>query len=151
MKKIKLGKQYVITVGGSVTTEEALKRPHGYVNRYINSENFPLRKGPESQRTLEVIKDSEFDHEPSKEEVIEEATRRGLRRPTYEDALRFDQQYREEQGWYVFLHEPWQMPDGGGPRTILLYRTGSGMNGVSLDCTGLPRNKISFVFIRESS
>ncbi len=51
----------------------------------------------------------DFDREVTAPDVINEAARRGLDRPWYEDALYFGIQYPDVQRGrpLVFLHEPW--------------------------------------------
>ena len=51
----------------------------------------------------------DFDRQITSEDAIAEATRRGLARPQYEDALYFGAAYPDVQRErpVVFLHEPW--------------------------------------------
>jgi hypothetical protein len=95
-----------IMVGGRMTTEQVVETgKYDWVNSNINSRNFPMRPRPAGQQV--VIELLEFDYDPSTEQVLKEARKRGLERPVYEDALFFGEQFPEEQRKYpvVFLHE----------------------------------------------
>lgn len=99
-----------IVTGGNRTTDEVIAAGnYDGKNDWVNGENFPMRPMPEGPREIVFL---EFDHDPGSEEVLAEATRQGLERPRYEDALFFGEQHPEEQrsGPIVFLHEPWQDP-----------------------------------------
>jgi len=101
-----------IMTGGTRTTDEVIAAgSYGWANDLVNGENFPMRPMPEGHREIVYL---EFDHNPSSEEVLAEAKRQGLERPRYEDALFFGEQHPEEQrkAPVVFLHEPWQSPNG---------------------------------------
>lgn len=50
----------------------------------------------------------EFDHDPTSDEVLAEIERRGLERPTVEDALRYGATKWNGTDFVVFLHEPWR-------------------------------------------
>ncbi len=81
------------------TTEQVLfATQHTYVNQAVNSANFPMRPSIVGARKLVFIEGSEFDHNPTSEEVFAEAEKRGFTRPTYEDALWFDREFPNEQG-----------------------------------------------------
>lgn len=81
-----------------------------YARQFVEGKKFRLAGKAEEVDMVLV----EFDHDPTSEEVIAEFARQGLERPTEEDALRFGEKYPDEQKKYpiVFLHEPWQDPDG---------------------------------------
>ena len=103
---------FTITCKGVYGTSDlvALGR-YDWSNDWITNERFSLAKHDPVVRTIELI---EFDHDPTSEKVLGEFGRRGLERPTYEDALYFGIQYPEEQRKHpvVFLHEPVLDPDG---------------------------------------
>ncbi len=107
------------------TTEEVLAAtPHTYVNPNITSTLFPRRRREAGTREWVVIEGDEFDHDPTSEEVFALAAARGLIRPSYEDALDFDEQHPDEQGVLVFLHEPVRVP-GARPSVVCLVRFGA--------------------------
>ncbi len=81
-----------------------------YARQFVEGKKFRLADKPEEIDMVLV----EFDHDPTSDEVLAEFKQQGLERPTEEDALRFGEKYPDEQKKYpiVFLHEPWQDPDG---------------------------------------
>jgi len=81
-----------------------------YARQFVEGKKFRLASKPEGVDMVLV----EFDHDPTSDEVLEEFAKQGLERPAEEDALRFGEKFSEEQKKYpiVFLHEPWQDPDG---------------------------------------
>ena len=66
---------------------------------------FPIAPHEPEEREIVLVK---FQHDPTSEEVLAEFERRGLERPTTEDALVFGVTYPDEQRkrLVVFLHEP---------------------------------------------
>jgi len=101
-----------IVRGGKRTTEQVISTTtHTYVNDNINSENFPLAEAPEEERELVAFQFLDWNYNPTSEKILSELKRRGLERPTHEDALKFDEAYPDEKGFFVFLHEPWLDPD----------------------------------------
>ncbi len=110
--RAKIGKDFRIIRGGKRTTEEVVgATKHTSVNNYINSANFPLAVLPEEEKELVAFQVDGYDHNPSSDEILLEYKKRGLERPTHEDALKFDEAYPNEKGIFVFLHEPWLDPD----------------------------------------
>jgi hypothetical protein len=102
------------------TTEDAIKAgKYDKVNEFINSQNFPLRFQTAKKRKIEFL---EFNFDPTSDQVISEAHRRGLKRPCYEDALDFGEQYPDIQRDHpiAFLHVPWQ-DQYGGLAVMVLY------------------------------
>jgi hypothetical protein len=98
---------YRIAAGGATTEALVEAGRYGYAHSCVTSENFPVRSaGPTRTRVIVLI---EVDGDVSTDEVLAEAARRGLARPTYEDALHFGVQHPDVQreGPVVFLHEPW--------------------------------------------
>ncbi|MFA6551472.1 MAG: hypothetical protein WCV41_03025 [Patescibacteria group bacterium] len=114
----------LVIKSGRATEEVISAGKYDWVNEYITSQNFPLRLQQDGEVAIELLK---FDHNVSSEEVIEEARKRGLERPTYETALFFGEQHPEEQRKHpiVFLHEPWQSPGSRG-RVLVLYSSSPG-------------------------
>jgi SAM-dependent methyltransferase len=72
----------------------------------VTSENFPARAAAPGPAEIVLLG---FDRAVTASEALAEATRRGLARPTYEDALHFGAEHPEAQRAHpiVFLHEPW--------------------------------------------
>lgn len=98
--------------GGKRTTEEVVgATTHTYINPHITSADFPLTETAEEERELVAFQVPEYDHDPSSAEILKELEKRGLERPTYEDALKFDEAHPDAKGFFVFLHEPWLDPD----------------------------------------
>ena len=80
---------------------------YGYAHSCLTSENFPARHSDGlCEREIVLLA---FECRLTSEEVIAAASRAGLERPTYEDALYFGIRHPEVQreGPVVFLHEPW--------------------------------------------
>ena len=119
---------------------------YDYVNRNVNGKNFPMRPRLAGTRIIEMIK---FNHESTSEDVIAEAKRRGLERPTYEDALNFGEQFPEKQKKQSlpFLHEPWRGP--GGRRDVIVLDGGPSGRGLSLGWFGGKwARRCAFPFVR---
>ena len=124
--RVRIGRVFRIKRGGKSTTEQVIGATvHTYVNGNINSENFPLTTGPEEEREMVAFQVTDYDHDPSSEEILKELKARGLERPTHEDALKFDEAHPDEKGVFVFLHEPWLDP-GAGPVVLFVSRGGAG-------------------------
>ncbi len=103
---------HFIEVGDKLTTEELVRDGnYTYATPGVSSKNFPVR--PHERGIVEVVL-IKFDYDPGSNEAVAEAKRLGLEQPIYEYALYFGAQYPDVQcvGPVVFLHEPWQDPDG---------------------------------------
>ncbi len=114
---------FSITCEGAEASELVRLGNYDWSDEWITDERFPMKKHKPVDRTVELI---EFDHDPTSEEVLEELTRRGLERPTYEDAFYFGIQHPEEQRGHpvVFLHE--RVLDPYGLRFVLVLREYAG-------------------------
>lgn len=80
---------------------------YGYAQAAVTSENFPAdRAAPTRVREIVLL---EFGRAVTFEDAVAAATRCGLERPTYEDALGFGIAHPDVQRErpIVFLHEPW--------------------------------------------
>ena len=111
---------FQITLAGDATASElVLRGQYDWHNNWITDERFPIQSHEPIPRTIELV---EFDHDPTSEEVLADFARRGLERPTHEDALCFGIQHPEEQRKHpiVFLHEPVLSP--GVVRDVLVLR-----------------------------
>jgi hypothetical protein len=121
-----------VTVGGARSTEELVAAGrYAYAHSCVTSENFPVRPlGGDAAREVVLLA---FDHEPTSEEVIAEATRRGLERPVYEDALHFGAQHPDVQleRPVVFLHDPWF--GFFGRRDVLCLWSNAGRREIGLE------------------
>jgi hypothetical protein len=80
---------------------------YGYAQAAVTSENFPADRAVPA-RVLKIVL-LEFGRVVAFEDVVAAATRFGLERPTYEDALAFGIAHPDVQRErpIVFLHEPW--------------------------------------------
>lgn len=99
-----------LKIGDGRTTEELVRDGnYSHSDPKVNSANFPVRA---KKRVVSEIVLLESNQSLSSEEALAEAVRRGLKRPTYEDALHFGIEYPEAQRkrLVVFLHEPWHSP-----------------------------------------
>jgi len=99
---------YRVTAGDGRSTEELVAAgDYAYAHSCITSENFPTgRFGGKQVREIELLA---FDQATTAADAIATAGRRGLERPTYEDALHFGIEYPaiQTEGPVVFLHDPW--------------------------------------------
>lgn len=113
---------YIFTCDGVKASELVKRGKYDWVNDLITDKLFPIEKHASVSRTIELV---EFDHDPSSEEVLAEFRSRGLKRPSYEDALVFGIVYPEEQRKHpvVFLHEP---VVAVGSRFVLVLREDAG-------------------------
>ena len=99
---------YWITIGDGRSTEALVAAgDYGYAHSCVTSDNFPVRR-PDTVSMREVVL-LEFAQGVTSEEAVAEATRLGLERPIYEDALAFGAAYPSVQVErpVVFLHDPW--------------------------------------------
>jgi hypothetical protein len=99
---------------------------YGYAHSCVTSENFPMRSlGAEASREIVLL---DFAREITSTEAIAEATRLGLERPRYEDALHFGVEHPgvqlEAPG--VFLHDPWLGFFAGGTCSVCGAMPGDG-------------------------
>ncbi|HYB44541.1 MAG TPA: hypothetical protein VEL75_22385 [Candidatus Methylomirabilis sp.] len=104
-----MDRRYRITRDDARSTEQLVEAGrYGYAHSCVTSENFPVGARASVPRTGEIVL-VEFDGDVTAGEVLAEAARRGLERPSYEDALRFGIEYPEvqEKRAVIFLHEPW--------------------------------------------
>lgn len=103
---------------------------YGYAHSCVTSDNFPVRRFHPTAREIAVL---EFGGDVTSDEALTEAARRGLERPTPEDALCFGAQHPEVQreGPVVFLHEPWF--GFFGRRDVLCLWTNAGRRELGLE------------------
>ncbi len=138
---------YEITVGGGGATEALVAAgQYGYAHSAVTSETFPVR--PDAERRPRVVVLVEVDREVSTDEVLAEAARRGLARPTYEDALHFGIQHPDVQRErpVVFLHTPWV--GHFGRRDVLCLWANAGRRELGLgdfDGRWSPDHRFAFV------
>jgi hypothetical protein len=99
--------RYRITRDGPASTEQLVEAGrYGYAHSCVTSENFPTAEARSGAVDIVLLG---FDRPMTATEILDEAARRGLERPSYEDALRFGAQHPEAQREQpiVFLHGPW--------------------------------------------
>ena len=119
-------------MGDGRSTEDLVAAgQYGYAQAAVTSENFPAdRAAPARVRRLVLL---EFERPVAFEDVVAEGIRRGLGRPTYEDALYFGIAHPEAQRErpIVFLHEPW----GGafGRRDVMCLWHNAGRRELGLE------------------
>jgi len=97
----------------------------------VTTENFPAgRAGAGSSRAIVLL---EFGRDITADDVLAEAARLHLARPTYEDALHFGIEHPAAQldRPVVFLHEPWV--GFFGRRDVLCLWTNAGRRELGLD------------------
>ncbi len=137
--------RYRIARAGPRSTEQLVEAGgYGYAHSCVTSENFPARAvaGP-----AEIVLIG-FDRAVTASEALAEAARRGLARPTYEDALHFGAEHPEAQREHpiVFLHEPWV--GYFGRRDVLSLWTNAGRRELGLegfDDRFAPESRFAFV------
>lgn len=139
-------------VGDGRTTEELVRDgAYNYVNPNIISAKFPVRQMKRGPREIVLL---EFDHDPTSDEVLAEAERRGdLERPTYEDALYFGVEHPEVQRErpVVFLHEPVEIGTFSFGHLLYLWSS-RGSRSLDLSFFGNWWNRnFRFAFVRKSS
>ena len=97
---------FSITTTGEEKTSALLKRgKYDWADSAIGDDLFPIEHHEPKEREIVLIT---FQHDPTSEEVLAEFKRRGLERPTPEDAFVFGVTYPDEQKKQpvVFLHKP---------------------------------------------
>src|SRR4029453_5377598 len=106
---VALASRYRLARGCVGSTEQLVEAgAYGYAHSCGASENFPVRGDPSATPASEIVLLA-FDREITAGEVLAEAARLGLERPTYEDALHFGAEHPAVQREHpvVFLHDPW--------------------------------------------
>ena len=138
---------YPVPVGDGRSTEELVAAgEYGYAHAAVTSENFPVdRAAPLRLREIVLL---EFDRPVTFEEVVAAARRRGLERPTYEDALYFGIAHPEAQRErpIIFLHDPWL--GLFGRRDVVCLWSNAGRRELGLegfDETWAPEYRFAFV------
>jgi putative acetyltransferase len=99
--------RYRIARAGPRSTEQLVEAGgYGYAHSCVTSDNFPARAKAAGPAEIVLIG---FDGPVTAGEALAEAARRGLGRPTYEDALHFGAEHPAAQREHpiVFLHDPW--------------------------------------------
>ena len=119
---------------------------YGYAQAAVTSENFPADRAA-AARVRDIVL-LEFDRAVAFEDVVAAATRLGLERPTYEDALYFGIAHPEVQRErpIIFLHEPWL--GFFGRRDVLCLWHNAGRRELGLegfDDTWAPQFRFAFV------
>ena len=138
--------RYRITRAVRGSTEQLVEAGgYGYAHSCVTSENFPSRAATPGPAEIVLLA---FDRAVTASEALAEATRRGLARPTYEDALHFGAEHPEAQQAHpiVFLHEPWV--GYFGRRDVLSLWSNAGRRELGLegfDDTFAPECRFAFV------
>ena len=140
--------RYRVTQGGPRTTEALVEAGrYGYAHSCVTSENFPVRAGGPAPRDHEIVLLA-FAHLVNAAQVLAEAARLGLERPSYEDALYFGVEHPEVQQHHpvIFLHEPWV--GFFGRRDVLCLWSNAGRRELGLegfDDEWSPDHRFAFV------
>jgi hypothetical protein len=103
-----VSQRYPIMIGDGRSTEALVAAgDYGYAHSCVTSDNFPVRR-PDALVPRDVVL-LQFADGVTSPEAVAEATRLGLERPIYEDALAFGAAYPAVQveRSVVFLHDPW--------------------------------------------
>ena len=138
--------RYRIRRAGPRSTEQLVEAGgYGYAHSCVTSENFPSRGTAAGPAEIVLVG---FDGTVTAGEALAEAARRGLARPTYEDALHFGAEHPEAQREHaiVFLHEPWV--GYFGRRDVLCLWSNAGRRELGLegfDDTWDSRYRFAFV------
>lgn len=99
--------RYRLTRASPRSTEQLVEAGgYGYAHSCVTSDNFPARAKAMGPAEIVLIG---LEGAVTAAEALAEAARRGLERPTYEDALHFGAEHPEAQREHpiVFLHDPW--------------------------------------------
>lgn len=82
------------------------------ISKSFTAEHFPLGQKPDYEYDLVLV---EFDHEPTKDEVLAEFKEHGLERPEVEDILAFGAAHPDVQRKFpvvALIPRPWRRQDG---------------------------------------
>lgn len=121
-----LRKTLVTLMHGDGTTKAALLAAYNWVGdvarAFVESDKFRTASAPEDV-DLEFVDGTDFDHDPSSDEVLDELKRRGLEEPTEEDALRYGATCPEgkDKRAVVFLHKKNLCRDPDGDLCVLVF------------------------------
>jgi GNAT superfamily N-acetyltransferase len=120
---------------------------YGYAHSCVTSENFPVRAERAAAPVSDVVLLA-FDRDIAAGEVLTEAARLGLERPSYEDALHFGVEHPAAQCEHpvVFLHDPWV--GYFGRRDVLCLWANAGRRELGLegfDDTWSPAHRFAFI------
>ncbi len=124
------GRRFPVRIGGGRTMDEIVSAG-GYdgVHSFINQENFPLVPRPQAEVTVELV---DLGRIATSAEAVAELHRRGLRRPTAEEAVCFGEQHPDAQRHrpIVWPHEPFVHADRS--RRLLVHFGGTGYRSLDL-------------------
>ncbi|HEY7075127.1 MAG TPA: GNAT family N-acetyltransferase [Solirubrobacteraceae bacterium] len=141
------GSRYRLTRGRVGSTEQLVEAGgYGYAHSCVTSENFPVRSIASAPPGDVVL--LAFDRPVNAGEVLTEAARLGLDRPSYEDALHFGAEHPAVQREHpvVFLHEPWV--GFFGRRDVLCLWSNAGRRELGLegfDDAWSPAHRFAFI------
>ncbi len=125
-----VSQEFPLQLNGDRTMDEMVQAGnYDGVHSYINQEKFPLEMHDPLEVVVELVDLARIAPSP---EAVEEFARRGLRRPSHEEAVYFGAQYADIQRHrpIVWPHEPYQHADGS-PR-VLVHFGGTGYRTLDL-------------------
>jgi len=128
------GEIYEVKLGGPETTDQITAKLGFPFSDWITQKNFPLKPHDPETVEIEIINPgTSF----SEEEGLEFLKAAGLERPTYEQAIRFAEQYgkattSEKKPFVIFLHEAWQGPFRD--RRVVYLGRDARYRGLDLNC-----------------
>ncbi len=123
-------RDFPLQVGGARTMDEMVRAGHyDGVHSFVNQEKFPLEPRAPVDVVIELI---DLGRIAPSAEALEEFARRGLRRPTCEEAVYFGARYPDAQRHrpIVWPHEPYQHADGS--RRVFVHFGGTGYRSLDL-------------------
>ncbi len=122
--------QFPLQLGGDRTIDDMVRAGnYDGVHSYINQEKFPLEMHDPAEVVVVLIALGRIAPSP---EAVEEFARRGLRRPSHEEAVYFGVQYPDVQRHrpIVWPHEPFLHADGSS--RVLVHFGGTGYRTLDL-------------------
>ncbi len=123
-------KSFTLKIGGDRTMDEMVQAgAYDGVHSFINQQNLPLEQRAPIEVAVELV---DLERIAFSADALEEFEKRGLRRPTYEEAVYFGVQHPDAQRHrpIVWPHEPFQHADGS-PR-VLVHFGGTGYRSLDL-------------------
>ena len=125
-----ISQKFPLRISGDRTMDEMVRAgSYDGVHSFINQEKFPVAMHDPVEVVVELV---DLGRIAPSTEAVEEFSRRGLRRPTHEEAVYFGVQYPDVQRHrpIVWPHEPFQHADGSA--RVLVHFGGTGYRTLDL-------------------